>query len=247
MDDEGHEHAVLAKAAYDYYLESPEIAEKELKEYGFKDYVIDHEHSDDHAVTIVKPDGSAVISYRGTSYKPFHPTMDYDLLADSLILSGTHNIIGGGTRFQRANEHYNKVKKIYPDVTLVGHSLGGKLASHVGRLNNEKVYMYNKGSGPMEMLEYFGNKKFHNHKHYTTGHDPISFASSFSNREHVIDLDPEESHDFIGHSLNYFLPQKKKIKELLHKEVKEEKGKGLVLDKTPFCKLYPEYELCRRR
>ena len=267
MDREAHEHAILAKASYDYYLENPEFAQNELLEYGFNDHIIDDSLSDDHAITIAKPDGSAVISYRGTHFSVDDSISDNDLLADGLIFAGYHknpimrfglnavtNLVGRETRFQRAENHYKKVKEIYPEVTLTGHSLGGTIASYVGRRNNEKTYMYNKGSSPIIDPLFSSGKKIEGHKHYTTGTDPISLGAKYDTQDEVIVIPVDEKKDYLTHSLNYFLPKR------VGRRVKDEKGKeNIILSSEPdylmpirlsdgrkvtFCQLYPNDELC---
>jgi hypothetical protein len=265
MDSDGYEHAIMSKVSYDYHLESPEFAQNELEEYGYDDYIIDNEFSDDHAVTIVKPDGSAVISYRGTNPNLLQKSADYDLMADSLIFGGYHqspsmqfavnylaDSIGTQTRFVRAENHYKKVKDLYDSVTVTGHSLGGRLASYVGRKYNEKTYMYNKGSSPLIDPFFAGSGKFPNHKHYTTGTDPISYGSIFDKSETLIDIpEPEENFDYITHSLNYFLPKKigkksKDGKNIISPEptylmpIRKKDGKRI-----NFCQLFPNDELCK--
>jgi len=268
MDSEGHEHAVLAKSAYDYYLESPDFAQKELEEYGFDEYMIDEAFSDDHAVTIVKPDGSAVIAYRGTHFSVDDAMTDRDFMADALIATGYHrspayqyavnhlaNVIGTETRFQRAENHYKKVKEMYPEVTITGHSLGGQLASFVGRKHGEKTIMFNKGSSPILDPFFAGTGKHDNHRHFTTGTDPISFGATFDTSEEIIDIpEPDEYHDYITHSLNYFLPKRRGRKtidiggnEVLTKSDEPEYLKPIRMSdgkKIKFCQLYPDDELC---
>ena len=65
--DEQAEYAVLSKAAYDFFHGGEALARSELQEYGLGDHQIDEALSDDHAVVITRPDGSAVVSYRGTA------------------------------------------------------------------------------------------------------------------------------------------------------------------------------------
>jgi len=60
--NEQEEYAVLSKAAYDWYHGEHDLAKEELQAYGLP-YRFDTEHSDANSVTIVKPDGSAVVSY----------------------------------------------------------------------------------------------------------------------------------------------------------------------------------------
>jgi len=251
MDAEGHLHAVLAKAAYDYYhLESPEKAQEELEAYGLKDYTIIPEFSDDHAVTIIQPDGTAVIAYRGT-----HLTSGYDLMADALIASNYHgnpkyryavnyltNAIGVETRFERALNHYLKVKENHEVAALTGHSLGGELASFVGRESGSKVVMLNKGSSPFADPFFAAPSLFENQRHYTTGSDPISFAATLTPGLKTIYVPASRStHDFLTHSLNYFLPKrvsKQPEPKYLH-SIRIADGTTM-----RFCELYPDHPLC---
>ena len=81
--DEQAEYSVLSKAAYDYFHGGEALAQSELGEYGLGAYRIDDGLSDEHAVVITRPDGSAVVSYRGTDHIS-------DLLPDFQIAMGYH-------------------------------------------------------------------------------------------------------------------------------------------------------------
>ena len=82
--DEQAEYAVLSKAAYDFFHGGEALARSELQEYGLGDHQIDEALSDDHAVVITRPDGSAVVSYRGTDHIS-------DLAPDFQIALGYHH------------------------------------------------------------------------------------------------------------------------------------------------------------
>ena len=82
--DEQAEYAVLSKAAYDFFHGGEALAQSELQEYGLGDHSIDEALSDDHAVVITRPDGSAVVSYRGTDHMS-------DLAPDFQIALGYHH------------------------------------------------------------------------------------------------------------------------------------------------------------
>ena len=60
--DEQAEYSVLSKAAYDYFHGGRSLAQTELQEYGLGGYGIDAALSDDRAVVITRPDGSAVVT-----------------------------------------------------------------------------------------------------------------------------------------------------------------------------------------
>jgi hypothetical protein len=51
-------------------------------------YTFDPEYSTDNASTFIRPDGTAIIAYRGT-----RPTNLDDLNADASILAGQHRMI----------------------------------------------------------------------------------------------------------------------------------------------------------
>ena len=81
--DEQAEYSVLSKAAYDYFNGGEALAQNELGEYGLGTYRIDNGLSDGHAVVITRPNGSAVVSYRGTDHIS-------DLVPDFQIAMGYH-------------------------------------------------------------------------------------------------------------------------------------------------------------
>jgi hypothetical protein len=233
MDDEGHEHAVISDAAYKYYEHGAEHAQNELDDF-LEGYTIDPDYSDDHAVTVLRPDGSAIVGYRGTD-----PWNIYDIGADALILSGYHrekqNMIPY-TRFQRASDHYERVAKEHNIASVTGHSLGGTLADFVGRRFDTKAYAFNAGETPFEFAR-FGLVAPSKTISYTTGTDPIS-ASGFAYRNHQkivqVPKTVEGGYHFLDtHSLKNFLPQKKERKETA-------KTAERVAARKKLCELFPE-------
>ena len=130
------EAAVLSKSAYDYFREGPGVAQKELSEYGLEGYQIDTSLSDDYSVVIERPDGSAVISYRGTDALE-------DVMPDIQILLGRHSPFLDRfavhrqlitDRFERASEKFEATVSKHTEVAyLTGHSLGGSQAISVAR------------------------------------------------------------------------------------------------------------------
>ena len=82
--DEQAEYSVLSKAAYDFFHGGEALAQSELQEYGLGDHRIDEALSDGNAVVITRPDGSAVVSYRGTDHIS-------DLAPDFQIALGYHH------------------------------------------------------------------------------------------------------------------------------------------------------------
>ena len=145
--NEQEEYAVLSKAAYDWYHGEHDLAKEELQAYGLP-YRFDTEHSDANSVTIVKPDGSAVVSYRGTVVS--NPS---DLLADFQIVMGVHSNpwmqhLNAMNRFEDASRKYERVQEKYGDVKLTGHSLGGAQALATARRHSADAIVFNPGSSP---------------------------------------------------------------------------------------------------
>ena len=116
--DEQAEYAVLSKAAYVFFHGGEALAQLELQEYGLGDHSIDEALSDDHAVVITRPDGSAVVSYRGTDAMS-------DLAPDFQIALGYHHnpmlqSMGAaasqwaGDRFADARSRFGEAKRSTP-------------------------------------------------------------------------------------------------------------------------------------
>jgi hypothetical protein len=204
MDDEAYEHASIAQAAYDYHYLGAEKAQ-EILEKEYPGYIIDPEHSDLSGVTVVKPDGSAVIGYRGTN--PFN---SFDWTADLLIATGYPTIgysnMIPGTRFDTAEKLYKKASEQYPVSSVTGHSLGGSITDYISRRHGVKGISFNPGETP---LEFFAAKTPSKTKVYTTGKDPISISAFASgNYENVITV-PSKATSYSGlHAHSNFLRKK---------------------------------------
>ena len=234
MDDEGHEHAAVADAAYKWYERGQLGAQKELDTY-LKGYTIDPDLSDDHAVTVLRPDGSAIIGYRGTD-----PYNIYDIGADALIASGYHrektNLLPY-TRFQRASDHFQRVSKEHDVRSVTGHSLGGTLADFVGRRFNTQAYAFNPGESPIEYGR-FGLVQPSKTKVFTTGDDPISISAYAYKRQQDMVKVPKTAEGgyyyLDSHSLGNFLPKKLKKESVASPRVERRRREERL------CRLYPE-------
>ncbi len=234
MDDESREHAAIADAAYKVYERGFQGAQKELDSY-LKGYTIDPDLSDDHAVTVLRPDGSAIIGYRGTD-----PYNIFDIGADALIATGYHrektNLLPY-TRFQRASDHFQRVSKEHDVQSVTGHSLGGSLADFVGRRFNTRAFAFNPGESPFEYGR-FGLVEPSKTKAFTTGDDPISISThAYKNHQEVVTVPKtvEGGYYYLdSHSLKNFLPSKRK-KEAFASPIVERRRR-----EERLCRLYPE-------
>ncbi len=100
-------------------------------------------------------------------------------------VSGTHNAKDWGTnlmlglgqlkktkRYKEANRKYNAARTKYnpSESSVVGHSLGGGIASGIGK-GSDKITTYNKGVA-------WGQKTRKNEKAYRTKFDPVSMNAT---------------------------------------------------------------------
>ena len=184
------EASILSKASYDYFREGPETAQAELSEYGLEGFQIDAELSDQYSVVITKPDGSAVISYRGTDHME-------DAVPDMQILVGRHSPFFDRfavhrhvltDRFERASRKYENTAAKHKIAYVTGHSLGGTQAISVARKHGAKAVAFNPGSSPLVEMVHAGICTMadcgeQRQDIFTTGLDPISFCGRGTHRE----------------------------------------------------------------
>jgi hypothetical protein len=244
MDTDGYEHAVVSDAAYNFYEKGDEYAQHELDDY-LEGYTIDPEYSDDHAVTILRPDGSAIIGYRGTD-----PYNIFDIGADTLILFGSHrqkSSIIPYTRFQRSNDFYRTVSQNYDVKSVTGHSLGGSIADYVARHNNLPAYIFNPGETlsilPGESPALYEDSFESKTKVYTTGKDPISIGVYMTKDHQEIVEVPKtvETGSFLdSHSRHNFLPKRRKKVEQLPVATQMTNERPVVQQRKKLCRMYPQ-------
>jgi hypothetical protein len=146
MPPEDVPYAVASHIAYEYYNSNGDPVLTQDKLTSMMDtYAIDENLSNDVGVVLRNQnDNSAILAYRGTD-----PTNVYDLNADAQLATGLDRLLPFQTRLQRAEDMYTSVKNVYPNVELTGHSLGGYLADHISRENNEKAVIFNPGLTPI--------------------------------------------------------------------------------------------------
>jgi len=241
MDTDGYEHAVVSDAAYNFYEKGEEFAQDELD--GFLEgYKIDPEYSDDHAVTVLRPDGTAIIGYRGTD-----PYNIYDIGADTLILFGSHrqkSSVIPYTRFERSNDFYGVVSQKYDVKSVSGHSLGGSVADYVARKNNLPAFIFNPGEtlsifpgeSPALYDEPFESKT----KVYTTGKDPISIGVYMTkDHQEIVEVaQTVKTGSFLdSHSRHNFMPERRKK---ITPPIVIQQERPVVEKMKKLCRLYPE-------
>jgi hypothetical protein len=246
---EQHEAAVLSKAAYDYLREGPEATQSELAQYGLEGYQVDDELSDAYSVVITRPDGSAVISYRGTDALE-------DAAPDFQILLGRHSPFVDRfalhrhlvtDRFERASQKFEATQAKHSIAYLTGHSLGGTQAISTARKHGVQSVSFNPGSSPLVEMVHAGVCALSECAElpqtiYTTGLDPISFSSYLFDRatDNVLTVPPKHDGDWLSHSLTHFLPPRRRQASPEPTWLQPMRARGGTGERRPFCEAYPE-------
>ena len=199
MDDIGYEHAVASQVSYLFENEGYETAEQFLIG-EYPNYSIDQLLSDEHSITITKPNNEAIIAFRGT--KPSR--LRDDVLAQDvggiatglfeshiITSSGLTNMLPAGfDKISLAHEKTKLVKEKYDNITLTGHSAGAYQAMLMGKAHNLESYVFNTGAGislaSLPDLEDRDPKYQYNSNTYLVKGDPISFlATQFVPKEKI--------------------------------------------------------------
>lgn len=202
---EDYEYSIASQLSYDYFDNNndAEQIQRALDTY-LDGYTFDPEYSNNNSSTFIRPDGTAILAYRGT-----RPTNLDDLNTDASILAGQHRSDTPHPRFVEAVNHYNFVKSKYDFVDLAGHSLGGTLADYVGRMNDEKAVVFNPGETPFSLSVIPQSQTSKTRIYRTNTFDIVSFANSMYPHAQSIRIVPQTdsaSTWFGSHNLTNFLP-----------------------------------------
>ena len=242
------EAAVLSKAAYDYFREGFETTQFELPQYGLEGYQLDEDLSDNYSVVVTRPDKSAVISYRGTDALQ-------DVIPDVQVLFGRHSPfltkhrLLVTDRFDRAFQKYEDASAKHAIAYVTGHSLGGSQAITTARKYGLTSKTFNPGSSPLIEMLHAGVCSMADcgelpQTIFTTGMDPISFSSYLFDRatDNVITVSPKHGGDWLSHSLNHFLPPRRRSAPAEPSWL--QLVDAVTGERRPFCEVFPD--LCGR-
>jgi hypothetical protein len=95
MPEEDMPYSVASQISYDYYDNGNDAQKtQEILDTYLEGYTLDSQLSYNDAVTIVRPDGSAILAYRGT-----RPTNPIDLVVDAGIVLGSGRSCHTSTKF----------------------------------------------------------------------------------------------------------------------------------------------------
>ena len=248
MDKDDEDFAIASHIAYKNYDTNQVEAQKEL-DYYLDGYTLDTEFgSDDIATTIIKPDGSAIVAFKGTNSKNI-----FDLTADMLVSGGYHRLKSQyqflpNTRFSNAENYYKIVKQKHPEIHLTGHSLGGSVATHIASKYDEKATIFNSGDTPQDLNSIYFNSENERIKSYIVPSDLISMSNKLFNNQKTILVNRKVKSGYKyadAHRLDNFLPTKKgkNIKNEMDIEI-EKKRESVVENTNDECP--PYYKKCNR-
>ena len=128
QDGSGPEHARFSSEIY----EKP-ADRKDVKDWKYMGGTAQHGYWENES--------KIIIAYRGTVDKA-------DVKTDAVLAVG---MLKKTARYKKSLAYAKKImKNAKVPVTIVGHSLGGSIASEVGKELNLKVWAYNPGKGPKE-------------------------------------------------------------------------------------------------
>ena len=246
MDETEYEHSVASQIAYDFENFGLDKAQENLDK-ELEGYVIDPALTDDYSTTIIKPDGSAIVSYRGTDIE--RPD---DIMADIVIFSGLYKtgtlqyitdatgltsfLPASLTRFSLADQKYKDVKEKYEKVSITGHSLGGSQAKFISKKYDAPAFVFNPGSVPNLPGEEFSIGK--NTKVLLVQGDTISrFVNTYTPEEQIKYI---KQNQMSAHSLRNFTSQKVNMREPM--DITEELINNMSIE--DLCQLYPQLKIC---
>lgn len=212
MPPEDVPYAVASHVAYEYYYDGDPVLTQDKLTSMMDTYTLDTNLSNDVGVVLRNEnDNSAILAYRGTD-----PTNVYDLNADAQLATGIDKLLPFQTRLSRAEDLYTSVKNNYPNLSITGHSLGGYLAEHISRTNNEKAVIFNPGLTPITTHTLPPVGAFKPIVYETDNFDILSH--SVHNRVYTSEVDlrtitqREGLTEWVGsHNLDTFLPTSRHI------------------------------------
>ena len=180
-------------------------------------------HSNEHVITIQKPNKEYIMAVRGT-----RPSNVSDLISDTQILLNERKV----NRVESVEKVYKDFKAQNPNakLTLTGHSLGSYVAHQIANKYNEPFVGFAHPSSPLGLIS--DNLDFNTtaeHKIYLTKNlDIISSFNKYAKfTDKIISLPQKEetSKDWLGsHDISNFTKTSKKQKTLKPKILKTKRG-----------------------
>jgi hypothetical protein len=190
----------MSKNSMEYYAKLASLSYKKgadkrnLLRSTFRDLQIVKENSRDGFQVLINPrTGKIFVSIRGTDLSTIKSAIE-DLGTDLALSIGQ---LKHTPRFRRDDRELQKLIAKYgkDNITITGHSLGGKLAVDLARKYDIEAHAFNEGASPLEAMEEFGGessiisdlkskKKQKDHSNinrYFVSNDPVSISGLVGN------------------------------------------------------------------
>ena len=198
--------------------------QKLLNERFTEPHFIVPEFSNEHAITIERPNKEYIMAVRGT-----RPTNISDLAADAQILINDKNNI----RVNSVEKLYKSFREENPTskLTLTGHSLGAYVSHQIANKYDEPFVGFNLPASPLGIIsDNLDNKTTASHKIYLTKNlDVISSLNKYTNYTDKIITLPQKQEtlsNWLGsHDIQNYLPNKKET--LKPRILKTKRGKNI--------------------
>lgn len=203
-----------ARMASVAYTEGADSRDKKLQKYKLKGFKVDPDLSNDDIATIYNPKTKEVVyAITGSRFTSKKHAMR-DIRSDVGILLGTDRL---GKRTRDVKSVINTAQDKYSEYepTIVGHSLGGKVARNISKKTGIDAIVYNYGSSPGTIVadkiaKLLGHDVESETIHYTTNKlkkgaiDPVSLYGRLRDDSitKVVDKKPTAG---ITHSLDHFI------------------------------------------
>ena len=198
--------------------------QKLLNERFTEPHFIVPEFSNEHAITIERPNKEYIMAVRGT-----RPNNINDLAADAQILINDKNNI----RVNSVEKLYKSFREENPTskLTLTGHSLGAYVSHQIANKYDEPFVGFNLPASPLGIIsDNLDNKTTASHKIYLTKNlDVISSLNKYTNFTDKIITLPQKQEtlpNWLGsHDIQNYLPSKKET--LKPRMLKTKRGKNV--------------------
>jgi hypothetical protein len=182
-----HHKQLLANLSHVVYTDDPDRRNQQLAPTAeFQSWYVDQTLSNDTTLVVYNPSLDQVhIAHSGTRLHDKHvKNTVWDLLHDSMIGVGGQAVM---PRVALGIDHTKQVQQRYPSATIThtGHSLGGTIATEIGRVLHQDSVVFNPGVSPTEVHRvrnhiyrgWIGHQDSATHIIYRTDRDLVSGSS----------------------------------------------------------------------
>lgn len=182
------------------YFNDPLDKRKLLDKYGKKNWTVVYDGLTNQDVTTFRSNetGEIIIAVRGTDLRNIN-----DLLTDLAVIGSVSSFTPRQAVIDRVVA--DAIRKFGKDkITLVGHSLGSRIAINAANKFQLKAYVFNTATSPLDFLTKTNKNITDISTNTGKNFDVISWFSKLFNKHEQVELNPTASST---HALANYLPQ----------------------------------------